>query len=479
MLLAVQVPVVDVRRLLSMATGRHPQPDFPKPDRVHARHTVDHHRTSFVAGLGPVRPRLRGRGSSPWPSESYYVDARASVRLGRQVSTIWGRRQGARPVYRNFYTDGVVGRLELGFQSRLRPGHRSESVLPELCNALLASPVRLAAPVSPATAGVVPLVNFGSRFAGHLLAATTNRAEGVCPEPWWITAGTPALIVEVTRDEEPVVLSPDFAYQRFGAVEQRWQRVSGVRVSMWTLRQGDSTLDEFRRLRVHVSRLHSDFAAFDAVLAMCEAGKLDPEQPAVEAYLIRTIELLIRPKRHGFAQLELLTYVVNAAQGAYPDTVAALDYLGGQLGSGRLRDLLEALRLVLDDATRVVFQIGDISVNNFETHIDHVQGPVHTGSGDQHVRDVNIGAGPDVAALLADLTKAIEGLRETLPPDTAITVEDTAEGVRRELERPEGERDKQRLGDRVRRLLGIANEAGAAGTSLAGAVTAIGAAVGL
>lgn len=475
MLLAVQLPVVDVRPLLAVDTWRHEQPAFPLPDRVYARHTPDHHRANFVAGLGPVRPRLRGRGNAPWPSESYYVDVRRRIVQTRETYTVWGRRQTVRPVYRNFYTDGVVGRLELGFQAALKD-QRSEAVLPPLTDRILTSLVRLATPTL-GDAGPVPLVHFGRRFAHYLLACTTDRGRGKT-EPWWLTAGAPAVIAEVSGDEEQYVITPEGGYEAPGALEHRWRTVSGVRVATWTLRQGDSTADEFRRLRVHVSRLHSDFAAFDAVLSMCAAGRLDATYPPVEAYLTRTADLLTRTKRHGFAQLELLTYVVGAAQSAYQETLAALDLLGGQIGSQELASRLELMHTVLDQSTQLHFQIGELVMAKYETNISGgQQGIVHGGTGDVHARDVTVG-GQDLTPLVTALTEAVSELRAALPPDTALTAEDTAEGVRRELELPEAERDKERLGDRLRRLFGIANDAGVAGTALAGAVTAIRAALG-
>ena len=477
MLIAVQLPLVDVRPLLDVPTGRHLQPSFPHPDRIFARHSPDHYRTSFVAGLGPVRPRLRGRANAPWPSESYYIDTRSTIRVRRPAASRNGsRRLGGFPAYRNFYTDGVVGRLELGFRYRVPQDESPTAFLGRVQSRVLELPVRVAAAGSTAE-----LVHFGPRFAGHLLAITTNRAEAAPPQPWLIQAGAPAVIAEITSDEELTPFERGIGYQPPGTLEQRWSRFGGVRVSLWTLRQGDSTPDEFRRLRVHVSRLHADFTAFDTVLGMCAAGKLDASYPPVESYLIRSVDLLVRRKRHGFAQAELMTYVVNAVQSAYADTLSTLDYLGGQIGSPQLKQRLGTMRAFLDESSGISIEIGEIVMSKYETTINGgTQGIVHGGSGDVSENQVSVGVGgEDLAALLAGLRTAMEELRGHLPPDAAVIAEDTAEGVRRELERPEAERDTERLGGRIGRLLGIAKDAGLAGSALAAAVTAIRLAIGL
>jgi hypothetical protein len=120
LLLSVQIPVVDFRPLLAQDTGRHEQPAFPQPDRVFSRGSSQHHRSSFVAGVGPVRPRLKG-GAGPWVSESYYIDVSSLVRLritklpADSEARYFRIKRLPRPVYRNFHTDGIVGRVEIGF----------------------------------------------------------------------------------------------------------------------------------------------------------------------------------------------------------------------------------------------------------------------------------------------------------------------------------------------------------------------------
>jgi hypothetical protein len=158
-----QLPVVDVRPLVAGNTYRDPRPNWPVPTRRFSRRSPDHHRSDYVRGLGAVRPRLRG-GVAPWLSESSYVDVRNCVRVGTPDRFDSGQAS-AKVAYRNFYTDGIVGRLEVCFAFHGWDGHRTD----------LMSRYATQAPtwLRGRRDDAVPLVGFGRRFAAHLLDVTT------------------------------------------------------------------------------------------------------------------------------------------------------------------------------------------------------------------------------------------------------------------------------------------------------------------
>jgi hypothetical protein len=483
----VQIPVVDFRPLLAQDTGRHEQPVFPQPERVFSRSSAQHHRSSFVAGVGPVRPRLKG-GAGPWASESYYVDVSSLVRL--RITKLpadpdveyFRMARLPRPVYRNFHTDGIVGRVEIGFdynEYRVR-GH-SETSIPE--EWILDMPAHLRG-----SRQEVPLVEVGPAFARHLLVSTTRGD----PETWWVQAGTPALLTEY-----PAAETAGSNPARDGGLFYSWRRYKGVRLLDWTIAHRGSPADEIRRLRIHLSRLHSDFTAFGAVLARCQAGSLDPSFPPLERYLTRTAELLNRPSRHGFSQIGLLATALLPMQDAYSGVLESLAYLGDWLPyrSGdqgkEVRRRLYALKASLGP-TGGGFQIRDlvINVNNNETTISGgTIGAVSTGSGSAHGA-VSTGTGhaevqvistavAEISQLLESLGSEVAKLRPHLSDEDAALAEDTVDGVRRELDQPAGEQQDTRITARLGRLVTLASKAGAAGSAVAGAIDALRAALGL
>ncbi|MFC4591047.1 hypothetical protein [Sphaerisporangium corydalis] len=477
MLLSLQIPIVDVRPLLHADTGRDELPMFPHPERVFSRTSAQHHRSSFVAGVGPVRPRLKG-GTGPWASEGYYVDVNSLIRIrtvppGAKTSRHPPGRS-PRPVYRNFHTDGVVGRLEIGFgyqQYRTR-GHHALAVEE---TAVLDAPSHLRGGTRE-----VPLMELGPLFAGHLLASTTRGD----PKSWWVQAGPPAIITEFTP--------ADVAHPRYpGTVPEqltyRWRRHKGVRLLDWHIDHGGTSSGDIRRLRIHLSRLHSDFAAFGAILALCQAGSLDPFHPPLERYLIRTAGLLNRPARHGFHQAGLLAVALAPMQDVYAGVLESLAYLRESTGNPVLRKRLTDLQASLGSAEGT-FILKDLVINVNETNISGgTVGAVSTGAGDAHgavstgsgsAQGHVGGAGPDIGPLLEALTAEVARLRPHLPGEDASLAEDTVDGVKRELDLPEEKRDKERLTTRFSRLLSLASTAGAAGTAVAGAIEALRAALG-
>lgn len=465
MLLTVQVPVVDVRPLLGIETGRHPYPTFPSPDRVFAARSPEHHHSSFVPGLGAVRPRLKG-GAPPWPSERYYIDARSTIRVARPPARP-GYVTSPTPTFRNFYTDGVVGRLELGFR-----WEGDSRYLVGMQNAVLKTPARLARQPREAA---VPCGHFGAPFARHVLRSTT-QAGHADPEQWWIQSGIPTVVTEFPSTGEVIEASMEVRDVDLpGRIDHRWGHVAGVRASFWSLTQGDAGTEQFYRLRVHLSRLHTDFTVLAMVLAMCAAGRLDANAAAVEDYLVRTSSLLCRERRHGFAQRELIADAYRAAQGAYGDVLETLDHLGPHLGSERLRSSLFQLTRVAG-APAITIDIQELVMHKYESNMyGDNYGALSTGSGDAVV---NNASAADISRLLGELADAVAQLHN-LSDENRMTVEDTIEGLHREIQDNNGQPDRERVGSRLRRILQITGESGTAGTAVAALIAAIQAALGI
>jgi len=272
MFVVVEHPIVDVRSMLSIGTGRTRAPDW--------RWLPDHN-DDFVKGLGPVRPR-RLRGIEPWPCEGYYVDCRSGLRFESvtQRDEVLGVEYI--PVLRRFFSDGIVGRLEVGLRTSRRLSSYSGIEPEAVALSILGLRARLPGHQGQALSAI------GPAMASFLLRATTSVQAHRRPttvSPWWTTANSPLVLCELGLDE--VTERPDQPPDPVGAqlrsqgpfsvyVEQRWKTVGRVRASFWFIVFDPQTSrDTMRRVRIHISRLHSEHEAFRRVLRLADRGQLD------------------------------------------------------------------------------------------------------------------------------------------------------------------------------------------------------------
>jgi hypothetical protein len=472
-LVVVQHPIVDVRGLLPGSGHRIHSPKWPQPLRVHPRGSQDDCRTDFIRGLGPVRRRMRGN-PSPWLNESYYVDARNRIVLSK-LSGSEPRlpfKVRLKPLFRRFYSDGVVGRFEIGFFCDLDFRGLELATVSAGARAALGVLARIRGGVDAPQ----PLAHFGPALAGHLLSATTRRVpDGFTPPRWWVSVGTPGVFLEVQQrprhETSPVRL---------------WHTspiVANTPVSCWTIADtADSDRELLRRLRVQVSHLHADLAALETVLGFCRSGRLAPGS-GVEDFLDDMCSKLLRPQRHGLTQHEYLTEVIDAAHGYYADRVWMLRVLSDQVSSKGLARKLTDTATMLSEALerpRSNFYLingGDLVQEKNETVVHGSAGVVASKS-TVTMRDVNMGTqSADLAALVEKLEAEVAALRGKVADDVADQAEDTIAGVSKELAVKEP--DKPKLLRRLNALVALAKSAGGAGTAVAAAVTALRTALGL
>lgn len=477
MYVTVQLPVVDVRPLVAGNTYRDPRPDWPVPSHRFSRRSRNHHRSDYVRGLGAVRPRMRG-GVAPWLSESSYVDVRNRVRVGTP-ERFDADQASAKVAYRNFYTDGIVGRLEVCFAFRGWDSRRTD----------LMSRYATEAPtwLRGLRDHAVPLVDFGPRFAAHLLDATTvgdpmTTGSMVGDDllaawemwEWVVRAGEPAVIAE----------TPGTAAEG-ASLHQTWRITGGTRLASWDLDQGGADPEEMRRLKTHVSRLHAGFLAAETVLGLCVNGKLDPGHPPVERFLVSTLDTLLRPRRHGFGNARLLGMVIGHARDVYWDTVGTLQDALGLIDNERIRSRVAEYHDLVAGAiapTRreITIQVQELVMTKYESNISggEFHGPVNTGSGGAHQHNTGTDA-VSLAEALERLTTVVASMSATLPPEDAVAAEDASAGLAREAELTEDERRRPGIVARLSSLADVATRAGGAGAALAAAVTAVRAAFGL
>ncbi|MFI5610106.1 hypothetical protein [Amycolatopsis sp. NPDC051903] len=385
----------------------------------------------------------------------------------------------AKVVYRNFYTDGIVGRLEVCFAFRGWDGHRTG----------LMSRYATQAPtwLRGLHGHAVPLVDFGPRFAAHLLDATTlgdpvstGSVLGDELLAWWelrewvVRAGEPAMIAET-----PGVVTES------ASLSQTWRITKGTRLASWNLKRGGADPEEMRRLKTHVSRLHAGFLAAETVLGLCVNGKLDPDHPPVERFLVSTLDTLLRPRRHGFGNAQLLGTVIGHARDVYWDTVGTLQDALGLLDNDRIRSRVAEYHDLVAGAiapTRrgITIDVKELVMTKYESKISGgaFHGPVNTGSGGAHQHNTGTDA-MSLAEALERLQTAVASMSATLPPEDAVAAEDASAGLVREADLAEDDRRRPGILARLSSLTEVATRAGGAGTALAAAVTAVRAAFGV
>lgn len=476
MLVVVQHPLLDVRSLVDQETYRVRAPMWPRPLRVYGRQSLERSRNDFVRLVGPVRRRSN---PSTWISEGFYVDARRGVCIAGIDKAL--RREtitAIKPVFRRFYHDGTVGRLEIGFRHH---GPSSDLLATAATGSDLVKTVMSANTwLRGEPRAAEPLIYFGPIFAQRLLSATTRfvRPDGAPVHDiprWWVMAGDPAVIVEDMRHGSP------------GRIEtyHRWQKLADIQVSVWTIANPEVHLldasDQLRRIRIYLSHLHSELAALELALSLCAAGRLDGSQAGLRDYLDRACGRLLREQRDGMAQREYLSNVLGTMQTSYADKIDALRELSTQIDSKglsrKVRDVASLLEILSTKMGRTEIKVGD--TYKTEIRAGNVAG-ISTGSGQVEtggISQLSISTDEDLTALSNKVVALVAAIRGQVPDDEADAAEDTAEGLRREIEK--GNPDKEKVGRRVDKLLSIATRAGAAGAALAGAATAIRAAIGM
>ncbi|MEQ4724931.1 hypothetical protein [Nonomuraea sp. B19D2] len=258
-----------------------------------------------------------------------------------------------------------------------------------------------------------------------------------------------------------------------------------MRISSWDLAQGDESDDAARRLRVHVSRLHADLVAIETVLGLCENRRLDVAFRPVESHILRLLDLLLRPSRHGFASISLLARVLGHARDVYDDIIGTTTSIAGSIDNPKIVERVDRLSEMIKDASQpssrgILVRIEELIMARNENTISggNFHGPVNQGEGGAHMQVGGV-APAQLRELIEQMTAAAGELAKDLPDEQAVAVEDAAAGVSRELEQEASERNERGVRARLKTLFEIASEAGTAGASLAGAVSAIQAILGM
>lgn len=358
------IPLADVRPFLVEPTGRYPLPNwaFARPSR------------DFLRATGQVRLRPRG-GLDEWPGEEHYCDLTSAIRFesGLEYLPIDGARSNIRIqcVFRRLYSYGVVSRAVIGFRISGRYLLRNlltADDLAVLVRSILA--LRMSVPKASHAYDERSLGGLGSSLTIHLLRVSTRPDVSDRVMPHWIESGEPQ--VQVEFDGSEVVELPRFSrvleetQDSEGRVGQwrispgrgpigvwgarwkvgHWRSNSGSGpIGTWLLkRDPDPDCDLIRRLRIHLSRLHSEREVLKVVLRQLADHKISlvprtDSSNALQEFLTGSIQLLERATRYGFAQSPLLDIASRCTELFSPGATTSLR---AQLSKAR-RDTLRVV----------------------------------------------------------------------------------------------------------------------------------------
>lgn len=386
----------------------------------------------FVRHYGPVRQRLRG-GFTEWPGEQLYCEARRSIRFSDSFrdAAQFGKECTRYCAFRRFFSDGVEARVDVAFGYRRCKRPLTGDETEELIRSTVDIPIRVAGVPQKAA----PLISAGGALARQYLQATTRAGDGTFkPEPWWVSPGTPMVVVEYHNEAELAEL-PKY-HRRVESLlaagvelDHAHVEVRGRRIGVWFLgRNGASNLDVLRRLRVTLLRVHVERQSVKELLRLIATHRLQVK-PAADPpgsidtsamlldYLADSTSRLERPNRDGLPQGEII-----AAAQMLEDVVSEgeRETLLAQLIPIRRRNLLRNVKqfttLVMGNQMNVN---NDQNINfgpnaNVSGTINLVAAETIEGSVNQIA---NANTSDELRKHLNELAAAVKEMVKSLPPE--------------------------------------------------------------
>ncbi|USQ98435.1 hypothetical protein [Caulobacter sp. RL271] len=362
MLVAVQVPIVDLRPFVA-ETARLPSPGWPAPEADR----------EFLRAFGAVRNRPSG-GLNGWLGEALICEVDRGLRfVGVLPQALLAGRDGwsLRVVYRRFYADGLaMGKFEVGFDVRPTGPQKRSPDLADLVAAILNLNVAIGRGANRALGAA------GADLARAYARATTPHGQHLDQAERFVLAGKPCVVIE--HSGRPLLIPAKARTSQAVAWGQPdvvfWhQRQFGVDVPVWLLaRFATLERDKSRRLRLYLNRLHADTEALAKILKALSIGAVAPAPRSIESDRLQ--RMLMDAAKH---QRQLGQRVGEHLEAFHHEALWHRDhalpgYYDGLLKRVELLDPRPAVRAVLEqyivdrqsqDARSTLFVLGDHVVN--------------------------------------------------------------------------------------------------------------------
>jgi hypothetical protein len=355
---------------------------------------------------------------------------------------------GFRCLYRRLYADGAaVARVEVGLSIRSDYVFENEDLV-HLVAGTMQIPVLVDGGRDPVS---TRLLNAGEPLARRILRCTTSHASGrepVATQDWWVQAGEPLMLLEYPRGEvastPSLARAVDVSDQKDFVLSYFVSTFEGRRIGTWLLEfPGLTPRDARRRLRIHLSRLHSEREALRNILRLVAEKRIDiggrtQKADRLQEYINDEIRLLQQRRRFGFEQEPILAAAYASQNLVDEGTRASLET---ELERVR-RSYARNVRLALDQTTAAA-EIYDVSVRESGTIYDYRGATIYDMQKKIEIGDVgeisgfvgfdnvvvgsfnrieSSGAPQETQELLKALGQAIAPLVQSLPEDSAKQV---------------------------------------------------------
>ncbi len=371
MFIVIQHPLADVRQFLGPSCERLARPIWPLPEPG----------VEFIRSSGSVLRRKRG-GLTDWSGEDVYCDAASAIRFPNHLGDArFGSGTGSaaiRSVFRRFYSAGVVARTEVGLAINAAPGQvlATKDVWPGLLSDAARIPIRVGGGKAQ------PLIGAGPGLARHYLASTTRKKSSVAilankQNHFWISAGNPCAVVELADGEtiEPAHAVAVETNLKSIQLRHAWLSVGPTLVSTWLMAcSAETGREEYRRLRMHLLRLHAERECLRLVLRAANAGMINLYASEtcsndLQRYLNDSIRVIQADRRFGIEQSSIQEAAMGAEDAIDEGRKAALLSVRRQIGEKIDAYLLSVRRRsivinnVSGDQMNTTLQLGNVSVS--------------------------------------------------------------------------------------------------------------------
>lgn len=439
MFLLVEHPLIDMRAFLKRS-GRLTKPALPL-----AIPEVD-----FIRATGVVKRRARG-GVNEWAGESIYVDASQALRFKNRLGGVrygMNNKVGGflRYSIRRLYSDGIVGRFQIGIKFELNKRHIlfDSNAGMDILQGILKLPVRITV---SGTENSSTISSVGKRLAMRYLFTTTNKEflnkGGV--EDWWVACGTPLVIIHDPIDGVAPRNRKEISGIENISLSHAWVKIGQVLCSVWFISDAGADTETSRRLRINLSRIHSEREGLRVVLSQVLNNRFDLENnpdcsDLVQQYLNDSLRSIQKSTRYGFDQSSIINAALMAYDFALEGDSITLSHMRKQVVNkvegyiARSRNSSMIINNIQGDVMHTSIQMGSITIDgdfNFVT-AERIENSFNKVLGS----DIN----PELKERIKEINVEVAKLASKLPEKAAETLSRDLEAFTSEATSPEPRR---------------------------------------